>query len=235
MSKKRTSGKGKDAPRQEREAERPRPEPEPEADPEVREDEPEEQARSAEESSGPEQVRRELAERDARIEQLQRTAAELDNRRKRLERQALEASRYALQDLAMDLLPVIDNFERALGHAEESRDFDALHDGLKLVHDQLLGVLRKYHVEKIEALNEPFDPNHHEAVAQVESGDHPDRTVIDVHQEGYRLHDRTIRPSRVMVSRRAECKENGRENNGEADAQPAPEETGDEADEETAG
>ena len=146
-------------------------------------------------------LRRAVAERDEKIELLQRTAADLDNRRKRTERQMAAAVRYALQDFALDLLPVIDNFERALDHAGESRDVGALHDGLKLVHDQLLGVLQKYRVEKIEALGELFDPNHHEAVAQVECAEHPDQTVIDVDQQGYRLHDRVIRPSRVIISR----------------------------------
>ena len=146
-------------------------------------------------------LRRAVADRDEKIDLLQRTAADLDNRRKRTERQMTDAVRYALQDFALDLLPVIDNFERALDHAGESRDVGALHDGLKLVHDQLLGVLQKYRVEKIAALGEAFDPNHHEAVAQVESAEHPDQTVIDVDQQGYRLHDRVIRPSRVIVSR----------------------------------
>jgi len=166
-------------------------------------------------------LRRAVAERDEKLELLQRTAADMDNRRKRVERQMAEAVRYALQDFAVDMLPVIDNFERALDHAVESRDVDALHDGLKLVHDQLLGVLRKYHVAKVPALGQPFDPNHHEAIGQMESADHPDHTVIDVHQEGYRLHDRTIRPSRVIVSREPTS------NESDETAQPAADEPDD--------
>lgn len=165
---------------------------------------PEEPAPSAApELSGatPEELRKALAERDEKIDFLMRSAAELDNRRKRIERQMEERSRYALQDLAREMLPVIDHFELALGHAEQSRDFDALHDGLKLVHDQLLAVLKKFHVERIEALGKPFDPNHHETVGQVESAEHPDHTVVDVQQEGYMLHDRVLRPSRVIISR----------------------------------
>jgi molecular chaperone GrpE len=102
---------------------------------------------------------------------------------------------------------VIDNFSRALKHADETNDFVALHDGLKMVHDQFLAVLKKHHVKRIEALGRPFDPNHHEAVAEVESAAHPDHTVIEVDQEGYQLHDRTIRPSRVIVSRRPSAPE----------------------------
>ncbi|NIA22391.1 MAG: nucleotide exchange factor GrpE [Anaerolineaceae bacterium] len=161
-----------------------------------------ETAGQATEAGQPAELRKTLDEQAAQVEQLQRALADLDNRRKRMERQMIEAQRFALQTIVVDLLPVIDNFERALGAAEETRDFDALHDGLKLVHDQLLGVLKKHHVTRIEALGQTFDPNHHEAVGQMESADHPDQTIIDVHQEGYQLHDRVVRPSSVIVSRR---------------------------------
>lgn len=144
-----------------------------------------------------------LAEIQARIEALQRQVADLDNRRKRVERQAEESVKYAIQGLVLALLPVIDNFERALSHAEETAEARTLHDGLKLVHDQLLSVLRKFHVEKIEAQGQPFDPHLHEAIAQVESLEHPDQTVIEVHQQGYLLHDRLLRPASVIVSRSA--------------------------------
>lgn len=170
-------------------------------------DAPQEQPADATTAEGAEEseldrLRRDVAERDAKIEQLQRMAAEVDNRRKRAERQADDRVRFALQDLAIDLLPVIDNFERALDHAGDAGSIQGLHDGLQLVHDQLLGVLGKYEVVKVAALGNAFDPNEHEAVGQMISADHPDQTVIEVHQNGYRLHDRVIRPSRVLVSRR---------------------------------
>lgn len=161
-------------------------------------EEPAEQASAEEKAEAP---RSALDEARDQIDVLQRQAAELDNRRKRIERLTADQSRYALQDLAGELLPVIDNFERALDHADEARDVKALHDGLLLVHDQLLGVLKKFNISKIETLGKPFDPNHHEAIGQIDSPDHPDQTVIDVHEEGYMLHDRLIRPSRVIVSR----------------------------------
>ncbi|MBN2581464.1 MAG: nucleotide exchange factor GrpE [Planctomycetes bacterium] len=151
-------------------------------------------------------LRKTLEEQEQQTEQLRRALADMDNRRKRIERQMEQADRYAMQGIMLDVLPVIDNFERALSAAEETRDFDGLHDGLKLVHDQLINVLRKHHVTRIDALGQPFDPNHHEAVGQMDSADHPDKTVIDVHEEGYQLHDRVIRPSRVIVSRLSEPK-----------------------------
>jgi len=143
-----------------------------------------------------------LVEAQAKIDALQRQAADLDNRRKRVERMAEESAKYALQDLALAVLPVIDNFERALSHTEETAEAQALHEGLKLVHDQLLTVLGKFNVQKIEALGQPFDPHRHEAIAQAESTEHPEQTVIDVQQAGYLLHDRLLRPASVVVSRK---------------------------------
>lgn len=139
---------------------------------------------------------------EAQLATLQRAVADIDNRRKRAERMAEERVQYAVQKFAQDLLPVIDNFERGLSYAGETRDFDALHNGLKLVHDQLLDVLKRHEIGKIDALGQPFDPNQHEAVGQLVSQEHPDHTVIDVQQQGYQMHERVIRPSRVIVSRR---------------------------------
>lgn len=143
-----------------------------------------------------------LVQIEGQLATLQRAMADVDNRRKRAERMAEERVQYAVQRFAQDMLPVIDNFERGLSHAGETRDFDALNNGLKLVHDQLLDVLKRHSIEKIEALHKPFDPNHHEAVGQLVSDEHPDHTVIDVQQAGYQMHERTIRPSRVIISRK---------------------------------
>jgi molecular chaperone GrpE len=166
-----------------------------------------------------EALRKALAEQREQVDLLRRALADMDNRRKRIERQMEQADRYAMQGIVLDILPVIDNFERALSAAEETRDFNGLHDGLKLVHDQLLAVLRKHHVTRIDALGKPFDPNHHEAVGQMDSPDHPDKTVIDVHEEGYQLHDRVIRPSRVIVSRQPGPKAGKNQDGGTATEQ----------------
>jgi len=158
-----------------------------------------------------EALKKTVAEHGQRIELLHRTAAELDNRRKRLERLMEDHRRHALEVFIADLLPVIDNLGRALGQADSGGDPGApgLGDGLKLVRDQLLAVLRKHHVEHIEALGQPFDPARHEAAGQVESAEHPDGTVVDVQQEGYKLHERVLRPSRVIISRRPRAAEQG--------------------------
>ena len=134
------------------------------------------------------------------LERLKRTTADYLNYQKRMERRLEELKRFAVRDLLLDVLPVIDNFERALAHAEEQPEFQALLDGIRLVHDQLLAALRKHGVERIEAEGKPFNPEHHEAVAQLPSEEHPEGHVAGEMQAGYRLHDQTLRPSQVAVS-----------------------------------
>jgi len=134
------------------------------------------------------------------LDRLQRKTAELLNFQSRVDKRTGEAVWAARRDLVVDLLPVIDNFERALAAAETQADPDAFHEGVQLVHDQLLAALEKQGVERIEADGREFDPEHHEAVAHVPSGEHPANHVIDVTQAGYRLDGRTVRPSRVAVS-----------------------------------
>jgi molecular chaperone GrpE len=102
--------------------------------------------------------------------------------------------------LIRELLPVLDNVERAIRAAEKSADGSGLLDGVKLVAQQLQGVLGRHHCVKIEALGAPFDPHLHHAILQRPSDEHPANTVITVTQDGYQLHDRVVRPSQVIVS-----------------------------------
>jgi molecular chaperone GrpE len=129
-----------------------------------------------------------------------RCQAELDNYRKRAAREMDEHRRYASLPLMRDMLPVMDNIQRAIEAAEKSTDGSGLLDGVKLVAQQLEGVLECHHCVKIKALGEPFDPNLHHAILQQPSDDYPPNTVIMVTQDGYLLHDRVVRPSQVIVS-----------------------------------
>ena len=108
--------------------------------------------------------------------------------------------RYANIGLMRDLLPVLDNIQRAIEAAEKSTDGSGLLDGVKLVAQQLHGVLEQHHCVKIEALHVPFDPHLHHAILQQPSDEYPANTVIMVTQDGYQLHDRVVRPSQVIVS-----------------------------------
>ena len=102
--------------------------------------------------------------------------------------------------LVRDLLPVIDNVERAIEAGEKNADAAALLEGFKMVNQQLDDVLKRHHTTRIEALHAPFDPNVHHAILQQPSEEHPANTVLMVTQNGYQLHDRVVRPAQVIVS-----------------------------------
>ena len=130
-----------------------------------------------------------------------RLHAELENYRKRAARELEERLRYANMGLLRDLLPVVDNVDRAIEAAEKNADAAALLEGFKMVHKQLGEALARHHCQPIDALHEPFDPHKHHAVMQQPSAEHPPNTVLIVTQNGYELHDRIVRPSQVIVSK----------------------------------
>jgi molecular chaperone GrpE len=99
-----------------------------------------------------------------------------------------------------DILPALDNVKRAIEAAEKTHDAASLLEGIKLVAQQLQDALRRHHCTPIEALHAPFDPNLHEAILQQPSDQFPANTVVQETQAGYRLHDRVVRPSQVVVS-----------------------------------
>jgi len=136
---------------------------------------------------------------DAR-DMMLRLAAELDNYKKRTAKERISLVKYAAQSLIQELLSILDNFERAIESASESRDFDSFLEGVELIFGQMYDALERKGVSKIEALGKTFDPNIHEAIAQVATEECPENTVIEELQKGYMLHDRAIRPSRVAVS-----------------------------------
>jgi len=142
-------------------------------------------------------LRSELA---AAKDQVLRTQAELENYRKRAQRELQDERRYANVPLMRDLLPVLDNVERAIEAAEKSSDAASLLEGFKLVAQQLEGVLSRFDCQPIAAQNEPFDPHHHEAVLQAPSEDLPASHVVQVVQRGFQIHDRVVRPAQVIVS-----------------------------------
>jgi len=129
-----------------------------------------------------------------------RAQAELENYRKRAARQIEDERRYANVSLIRDLLPVWDNIGRAIEAAEKAHQTASLLEGFKMVAGQLEGVLARHRCTRINALHKPFDPNLHEAVSQQPSDSHPAGTVLMVTQAGFRLDDRVVRPSRVVVA-----------------------------------
>jgi molecular chaperone GrpE len=149
------------------------------------------------------QLERVQAEADTNRDKWLRAMAELDNFRKR-SRQHLESSlNLARADVLKQLLEVLDNFERALEAWEqaETPPDETFVKGVHLIQDQLLRVLRDNRVEKIESIGEPFDPNLHEAVSQIETDEVESQHVAKVIKEGYRFHDTVLRPAMVVVAR----------------------------------
>jgi molecular chaperone GrpE len=126
-----------------------------------------------------------------------RTLADFENFRKRSEREKADFQRYALAGVIRDLLPVIDNFDRALEHAEEGDEF---HKGVALIYKQLFDVLQRHGLKPISESGVRFDPNIHEAVVREEDPSVPSHTVVAVLQKGYFLHDRLLRPAMVKVA-----------------------------------
>jgi molecular chaperone GrpE len=131
-----------------------------------------------------------------------RAVAELDNYKKRAVREKADAIKYGNENLLRDILPLVDNMDRAMEHACNSEDFNAFREGLKMLQQQLLGCLQKHGVEKIEAVGKDFDPNVHEAMLQVESKEHEASKVVGEFERGYLLNGRLLRPSKVSVCRR---------------------------------
>lgn len=129
-----------------------------------------------------------------------RAQAEMENYRKRMRREMEDDRRYAALPLLSDLLPVIDNLQRAIAAAEKSGAAGGLLDGVKLVAQGLEAALARHDCKKIEALGKPFDPAFHQAISQQPSAQYPPHTVILVAQDGYTLHDRVVRPAQVIVS-----------------------------------
>jgi len=126
-----------------------------------------------------------------------RTLADFENFRKRSEREKADYYKYALGGVLRDLLPVLDNFDRALEHAEKGDDF---HKGVLLIYKQLYGILEKHGLTPIEQSDVPFDPKIHEAVVSEEDPSVPSHTVVAILQKGYFLHDRLLRPAMVKVA-----------------------------------
>jgi molecular chaperone GrpE len=111
-----------------------------------------------------------------------------------------ELYRFGSLSLARDLLPGLDNLERAIAAAEESGNVEDLLHGIRMVARQFRDALARHSIEPIPAKDEPFDPNLHEAVQQIPSSEHPPMTVMRELETGYRMHDRVIRPAKVLVS-----------------------------------
>ena len=140
------------------------------------------------------------AEKDALQDRLLRTAAEFDNYRKRIERERRDQADSAAASAIEDLLPIIDNLERAL-QAPVGTDAEGYRKGVELVHQQMMELIRRRGVKPIQAIGADFDPRFHEAVVHEASADHREGEVMEELRRGYMLGERLLRPAMVKVAK----------------------------------
>lgn len=145
-------------------------------------------------------LKEKLAKSEQQRDELLRALADYDNSRKRAARDLEVERKFAHGKLAADLLPALDNLERALAAAKQAGDPGALVQGVVATQSQLLDVLKRHGVTMIESQGRPFDPNVHQAVQMMPSNDQPPNTVLQVLQQGFMIHDRVLRPATVVVS-----------------------------------
>jgi molecular chaperone GrpE len=140
-------------------------------------------------------------ERDQFLALVQQTRADFENYQKRIQRDMVQERRYAQGPLAQDLLVALDNLDRATAAAQQAKETGPLVQGVAMVQSQLLDVLRRHGINRMEALGKPFDPNLHQAVMQQPHANVPPNTVVQVLEHGFMLHDRVLRPASVVVSK----------------------------------
>ena len=134
-------------------------------------------------------------------DQMLRKQAESDNFRKRILREKEDSIKYANSNLLMDLVTIIDDFERAIKSTQESMDAENFHSGIELIEKQFVSMLdRNWGLKKMVSVGEEFDPQYHEAIGMEESSEYDKQTVIEDYQSGYILQDRVLRPAKVKVA-----------------------------------
>ena len=149
------------------------------------------------------EVKEQLATEKDRVLRL---SAEFENYKKRKQRESDEFKKFANETIFRQLLTVVDNLERAISSTPKNSNEDGLVEGVKLTHKEIIKLFETFNVKPVEAENQLFDPNFHQAVTQEETDEFPENTVSKVLQKGYLLHDRLIRPAMVVVSKRVEKK-----------------------------
>lgn len=148
-----------------------------------------------------EQLDAALKQADSHKDTALRAKAEADNIRRRAEREVSNASKFALERFAKEILGVVDSLEKALEQPVEGDSQVAMHEGIQLTYKLLLDTLNRFSIEQISPLGESFDPGLHEAMVMQESDEHEPNSIMMVVQAGYQLNGRLIRPARVIVSK----------------------------------
>ncbi|MFH1757350.1 MAG: nucleotide exchange factor GrpE [Pseudomonadota bacterium] len=129
-----------------------------------------------------------------------RLRAEFENYKKRVQREKADSIKFGSESLLKAMLPALDNLARAIDHGRNAPESDSLLEGVAITHQQFLNILEKFGVKAIQAAGEIFNPEQHEAIAQEESEQEPNRVIAEV-ERGYLFHDRLLRPAKVIVSK----------------------------------
>jgi len=146
-------------------------------------------------------IQKVVAERDEFKDKYLRNLAEIDNFRKRVKKEKEEYQKFALGEFFIDLLPVMDNLERALSTSRQETQASApIISGVEMIHKQLVDLLKKHHVTEIAAEGKPFDPNFHQALTREEREDIDEPLVAEVYQRGYMYFDKLLRPTLAKVA-----------------------------------
>ncbi|MEO0122683.1 MAG: nucleotide exchange factor GrpE [candidate division WOR-3 bacterium] len=150
-------------------------------------------------------MKEELEKKEAEVKELRdnylRALADWDNYRKRMENEFAEFKKYAKIDFLSKILPVLDNFDRALAGAELNPNFESFFKGVEIIERQLREILKSMGLIEYSGLGEQFDPTLHEAVGVIATNDHPENTIIEEISKGYKVGDRVIKPAKVLVSK----------------------------------
>ena len=146
------------------------------------------------------QLRKHAAERDEYLDLAQRARAEFENYQKRVQRDRQQELKYIHGPLVLDLLPILDNLERAVEAAKQAGEQGPLVQGVAMVQVQFIEQLKRHGITRIDAQGQPFDPNLHQAISMQPSADVAPNTVVLVVEQGFMNHDRVLRPAKVIVS-----------------------------------
>ena len=152
-----------------------------------------------------------LKEKAGKVEEyfdkLLRIQADFDNYKKRLDKERIEFIKFANEEIIIEILKILDDFERAVEAGKTKHDFDVLYKGVEMIYKDLKGFLKQKGLEEINAKGKLFNPHEHEAMMQEETNEHPEDYVVEEFQKGYKLNERIVRPSKVKVSKQPQKKE----------------------------
>jgi len=172
---------------------------------EEKNDRPETEKKESPQTEDAQPTQEPISETEEWKEKFLRAKAELLNYQRRAEKDRSETLKFANAGLAKALLPIIEDLERVLSaETDQNTNAQTISEGVKLTLDNFLKVLRQFNIVPIEAAGKPFDPKVHEAVMENPSAEHPQRMVLEEVVKGYQLHDRVLRPAKVIVSKQSE-------------------------------